>query len=479
MGEAAAAGLQRVLGPTGVTLLTLSALSPGASVLVAGGDILHQAGTGAALAFLLGGILTLMFTFAQAELGSSFPLAGGDYATIGNALGPRAGFAQFGIVLLAAPVFLGISASGTGLYLHLLLPAVPAIALALAAIVLATGIAILNIRTGAILTGAFLMVELAALGLIAGLGFLHPARSLAAVFASPAVVTASATAPLSLGALGLAIAAASWATSGAGQAIYFSEEMHAPKSVGRLVIGIVLLTVIFEFLPVLGIVIGAGDLKAVFSSDAPFIAFFAEGASSSLATLLTLGIIAVLFNALVSGLTCYGRFVYSSGRDGIWSEGINGRDDRVCAVGAGLLLSRIVDADRPSRGVWHRAVGAAQRGGDCRTRARAHRRARHLSRAAVPTHPCAEPLRRDRAGRNRLDRHGNRAAGHDHRARGDFAVAALPPLRARSARAGLDDGERGRPCLKRYSSGSRSIAAKSGSMAWRNNVRWHSVASRS
>ena len=323
MGEAAAAGLQRVLGPTGVTLLTLSALSPGASVLVAGGDILHQAGTGAALAFLLGGILTLVFTFAQAELGSSFPLAGGDYATIGNALGPRAGFAQFGIVLLAAPVFLGISASGTGLYLHLLLPAVPAIALAFAAIVLATGIAILNIRTGAILTGAFLMVELAALGLIAGLGFLHPARSLAEVFASPAVVTASATAPLSRGALGLAIAAASWATSGAGQAIYFSEEMHAPKSVGRLVIGIVLLTVIFELLPVLGIVIGAGDLKAVFSSDAPFIAFFAEGASPSMATLLTLGIIAALFNALVSGLTCYGRFVYSSGRDGIWSEGIN------------------------------------------------------------------------------------------------------------------------------------------------------------
>ena len=231
MSEAAAGGLQRLLGPTGVTLLTLSALSPGASVLVAGGDILHQAGTGAALAFLFGGILTLVFTFAQAEL--------------------------------------------------------------------------------------------AALGLIAGLGFLHPARSLAAVFASPAVMTASASAPLSLGALGLAIAAASWATSGAGQAIYFSEEMHAPKSVGRLVIGIVLLTVIFELLPVLGIVIGAGDLRAVFSNEAPFIAFFAEGASPSMATLLTLGIIAALFNALVSGITCYGRFVYSSGRDRIWSDGIN------------------------------------------------------------------------------------------------------------------------------------------------------------
>ena len=35
-----------------------------------------------------------------------------------------------------------------------------------------------------------------------------------------------------------------------------------------------------------------------------------------MATLLTLGIIAALFNALVSGITCYGRFAYSSGPTG-------------------------------------------------------------------------------------------------------------------------------------------------------------------
>lgn len=84
MTDATAPALQRVLGPIGVTMLTLSVLSPGATVLVAGADILHQAGTGAALAFMLGGLLILVFTFAQAELGSSFPLAGGDYATIGR-----------------------------------------------------------------------------------------------------------------------------------------------------------------------------------------------------------------------------------------------------------------------------------------------------------------------------------------------------------------------------------------------------------
>lgn len=48
MSDLTAPALQRVLGPVGVTMLTLSVLSSGASVPVAGADILHQAGTGAA-----------------------------------------------------------------------------------------------------------------------------------------------------------------------------------------------------------------------------------------------------------------------------------------------------------------------------------------------------------------------------------------------------------------------------------------------
>ncbi|MDH7975239.1 APC family permease [Sphingomonas sp. AR_OL41] len=315
--------LQRVLGPIGVTMLTLSVLSPGASVLVAGADILHQAGTGAALAFLLGGLLTLIFTFAQAELGSSFPLAGGDYATIGNTLGPRAGFVQFGVNLLQTPVFIAVSATGVGLYLHVLAPGLPALGIALAALALAAAIALLNIRTGALLTGTFLVVELGALALIALLGFMHPVQSLGAVFTAPLAFAGGAPTHLTLAGMGLAVAAASWATSGAGQAIYFSEEMHAPASVGRLVIAIVMMTILFEFVPVLGIVIGTEHLPSVFSSDAPFTAFLAERASPLIATLVTIGVIAALFNALVSGITCYGRFLYSSGRDRIWSAPIN------------------------------------------------------------------------------------------------------------------------------------------------------------
>ena len=315
--------LLRVLGPMGVVFLTLSVLSPGASVLVAGADVLRSAGTGAPLAFLLGGALTLIFTFSQAELGSSFPLAGGDYAIIGNSLGSRAGFIQFGITLFGTLVFLAITATGVALYLRALWPSLPFASTAVGTLALAACLAILNIRTGAVFTGVFLMIELGALGLLAVLGLGHPAQGIVHVFAHPAVFASGSAAPISLSTLALAIAAGSWATCGAGQAIYFSEEMHDPRGIGRLVIGIVLLTIVCEFLPVLGVIVGTQHLSTVLGSESPFNAFLAERTSPIVATIVTVGVIAALFNASVAVLSCYGRFLYSSGRDRIWPGSLN------------------------------------------------------------------------------------------------------------------------------------------------------------
>ncbi|MBA2686203.1 MAG: APC family permease [Gemmatimonadaceae bacterium] len=315
--------LLRVLGPLGVMFLTLSVLSPGASVLVAGADVLHTAGTGAPLAFLLGGVLTLIFTFSQAELGSAYPLAGGDYAIVGNSLGPRAGFVQFGITLIGSLIFLAICGTGVALYMRALWPGLPFGGTAVGALALASSIAILNIRTGALFTGAFLLVELFALALLAVLGFGHATQSAVQIFTHPLSFAGGSGSPLSLSALALAIAAGSWATSGAGQAIYFSEEMHEPKHIGRLVIVIVVITVFCEFVPVLGVIVGTDHLSSVLESESPFNAFLAERASPVFATIVTICVIAALFNACISVLSCYGRFIYSSGRDRIWPGSLN------------------------------------------------------------------------------------------------------------------------------------------------------------
>ena len=259
--------LTRSLRPIGVALLTLSVLSPAASVFISGADIVHQAGTGAALAFVVGGALTLVFTFAQAELGSSFPLAGGDYATIGQVLGPRWAFVQFAVGLVSVPMFLAVSATGIALYLRVVVPDLPAIPTALAALALSIIGATLSIRTGAVITGLFLAVELAALAFIAVLGLSAPARGLGDVLFAPLSYGGGVAHPVGLGVLAVAVAAGSWATSGAGQAIYFGEELHDPARLGRLVIRITLIAIATMVLPVLGLVLGSTDLAATLTAD--------------------------------------------------------------------------------------------------------------------------------------------------------------------------------------------------------------------
>ena len=227
----------------------LGALCPVLRVLDSGVDVVHRAGTWAAVAFLLGGLLTLIFTLSQAELGAAFPLAGGDYATVGNALGPRYGFIQFGLVLFQTPIFLALSAVGVSLYVRTLAPGLPATGTAIAALVASAAIAVLNIRTGAKLTGAFLAIELGALALLTVLGIAHPVQSLSTLVTAPVAAGVGGLAAPTLGAIVLAIVAASYATAGAAQAIYFSEEMHDPEHRAPGMI-IAALTVLLEVLRV-------------------------------------------------------------------------------------------------------------------------------------------------------------------------------------------------------------------------------------
>ena len=90
-GRAPIGRLRRELSSFAVLLLTLSSLSPVVSVFGVGGDVLHQAGTGAASLFGLAILASLVWAVVYAELGSAYPYAGGDYVGVGRVLGGWAG----------------------------------------------------------------------------------------------------------------------------------------------------------------------------------------------------------------------------------------------------------------------------------------------------------------------------------------------------------------------------------------------------
>lgn len=161
----------------GVLMLTLSAITPASSVFVIVPGIIQQAGSGALISLAAAAVVALAMAFVYAEVGSAWPLAGGEYALVGRTLGPFAGFVLMGAFTVASNLAPAVLALGASTYLAAVWPGAPAIPIGVAIIAMATLFGILNVRLNAWVTGLFLAVEVLALAALAWLGFGYGVRS--------------------------------------------------------------------------------------------------------------------------------------------------------------------------------------------------------------------------------------------------------------------------------------------------------------
>jgi amino acid transporter len=309
---------------TGALLLTVSAITPAASVYVIVPGIIQQAGTGAVLSLAVAALIGLGMAFIYAELGSAHPIAGGEYTLFGRTLGPLVGFAYMGMNAISCGFAPAVLALGAGNYLRAVWPDLPVTAVALGIVGFATLVGVLNIRTNAVITGLFLGVELLALVVLAVLGFVHPSRSPVELVLHPVTLIAGQLAPAPLSAIGLAMAVAIFAYNGFGAAVYFSEEMVGASSrVARTIVLALLITVAFEFIPTFAVLMGAPDLKALIASANPFTDFVTQRGGRALSIAISLGVALATVNALIAIVLTFARFFYASGRDRAWPEPVN------------------------------------------------------------------------------------------------------------------------------------------------------------
>ena len=143
----------------------MSCLSPVVSVFGVGGDVLQHAGTGAAGMFLIGIGVAVVWAVVYAELGSAFPYAGGDYVGVGTILGPWAGFASLTVWAATAGPSAAFLARTIAVYFVDLVPAASTAVVTFASLAAATAVALLAVRTSALITGVFLGIEM--LGVLA------------------------------------------------------------------------------------------------------------------------------------------------------------------------------------------------------------------------------------------------------------------------------------------------------------------------
>lgn len=318
-GEAPTArkGLERSLGVSGTVLLTLSSISPAASVFILGGAALATYGTGVFWGFVIGGVISLLVALCYAELGSRHPIAGGDYALVSRTLGPASGSAVFFLGLIALPLSQAVFALGVADYLGVTIAGMDPVVTALVVTLIATVISCLNIRTNAWVTGTFLAVEVLALVLLTWLGIVHIERPLTDILSPQAINDSGALAPIGVAGLVLVVTQGVFAQFGFGGAVYFSEETRNPRrNVARAVLWSAVITVILEVVPLTFVMLGAESIEGLVGSDLPVQAFLEQRAGHAVAVFVLLSMALAILNANIALSLQAGRLLYVAARDG-------------------------------------------------------------------------------------------------------------------------------------------------------------------
>ncbi|HEY1751712.1 MAG TPA: APC family permease [Caulobacteraceae bacterium] len=323
--DSAVKPLGRSMRRVGNLLITISAITPAASVFIMGQQVTQQAGTGAIVCFLAAGLVALMTAFVYAELSSAFPLTGAEYSMMGRTMGPSWGFMALGLNLFGGPVSQAVTALGLADYLGVVIPGLPPLPVALAVTVGTALVGVLNVRLNAKITGAFLLVELAALGVMTALGLLHVHNPLIDLTLHPVAPTAAGgLGHVGWAAMGLGMAAAIYAYNGYGGAVYFGEEMYEARTkMAWVIFASLAVAAVAEFVPIVAVLAGAPDLKAVLTADQPYPAFLTAAGGPLVNKVVSLGVAFAIINAMIAIGLINARQLFCSGRDGVWPGVLN------------------------------------------------------------------------------------------------------------------------------------------------------------
>jgi amino acid transporter len=316
--------LQRGLNLLGNLALTLSDITPTASLLVVGTAVIATAGTGSLWAYLIGGFIALNVALCMGELGSMFPVAGGLYSIVTRVLGRPIGFLAL-LDYIGQAIFLPASvAFGIGTYINSLYPAVSTKWVAAAMMIVVALIACLDVRLNAVFIGFFLALEIGVVIMLALAGFLHTHQSLSTFTHPHMAAGANGIGPVATSAIIAALATALFSVNGYDSAINFSEETEGDASgVGKAVVLAASIGIIFELIPFIGVSLGASDLRAFLHSGTPLTDVVRSSFGHTAVDIVTWGAILAIFNASLAITLQFARVTYASGRDMAWPAPIS------------------------------------------------------------------------------------------------------------------------------------------------------------
>ena len=315
--------LDRGLHVLGNVMITISGVAPTASVFILAPIAMWISGTGAFLAFVIAGVIGIGMAFSYAEAGTAFPVTGGEWPIVARILGKPLGFISLALMLVSVIVIPSSIALGAGQYLSVIWAGQNPNLVGAVIMLLVGGLAMLQIKTNAIVQGILLAIELVAVGAITVLGFTHINQSASVLF-SPQTFDGDTSVAVAFGVVLTAVPIAMFALNGYGAAIVFSEETkRARQSVARAILWTLGITLAVELIPVTAAILGAPSISGLLGADVPMSYILTELGGETVNTVVSLMVFVAIFNGCLATVVLMSRILFGSGRDKIWPEPIS------------------------------------------------------------------------------------------------------------------------------------------------------------
>ena len=155
------------------------------------------------------------------------------------------------------------------------------------------------------------------------LGFAHAERGPAEFFHAQ-IAGGDSLANVGVGAVIGLVPVALFAYNGYGAAIYYVEETkNAAKTIGRVIVVCLVVTVAVEIIPLAAVVIGAPSMTDLLNSEAPMNYFLVERGGATLNIVISVGIAIAIINAVIAIILQVARQLFASARDKSWPEPVD------------------------------------------------------------------------------------------------------------------------------------------------------------
>jgi amino acid transporter len=206
---------------------------------------------------------------------------------------------------------------------------------------LATAVAVLDVKANALVTGIFLGLEVLAAFVVTLLALGHLERGPGELLAPSGVVTDAGLEPFTAALLFSGLAVGAFVVSGFGTAAYLSEEIVDPRrNVARVVFWSLGLGAAIIVVPTALVILAVDDLAVL--ADGDFSALVHAWGGSAVGTAVNVAIAIAILNAVIVMVLQNGRVVYASARDRAWPAPVNAALTRLHPRYASPVLATLV-----------------------------------------------------------------------------------------------------------------------------------------